>query len=122
MMFDGGTDDVITFPYQPGYSEIVSLSAAAREYNFGRTATEQSRNRFTSSLDRRTSLLAMVMDGGRVPEMFAKIWPHRLQDFRQHGSRGVVVEIDPPHISIVFPPHKAEQRKPIVASVQQLWR
>jgi hypothetical protein len=103
MMLDRGTNDVITVPHQPGYGEIVSLSAAAGEYHFSETATEQSRNRIPSALDRSPRFLSMMMDGGRVPEVLAKVRPHRLQNFRQYRGRGVIVEINPPHASIVFP-------------------
>jgi hypothetical protein len=78
MVLDGRTDDVITVLYQSGYGEIVSLSAAASENHLCGTATEQSSYRFTSALDRSAGLLAMMMDGRRIPEMLAKVRPHRL--------------------------------------------
>src|SRR6185312_5267569 len=102
VVLDSRTDDVVPLTNQSGYSQIVSLSAAAGEHDLSRTATQQIRHRLPSAFDRSPRLLAMMMNGGRVPEMLAKVRPHCLQDFRQHGGRGVVVEINPLHMSIVF--------------------
>src|SRR4051794_17645823 len=106
MMFDCGTDDVITVLYQPGYREVVSLSAAAGKYDLSRTATQQRSDRFASTFDRGPRLLTVMMNGGGVPEVVAKVRPHHFQNVRQYRGRGVVVEVNAPHTSIVFPLHK----------------
>jgi hypothetical protein len=63
MVLDGRTDDVVAIAHKPEYGEIVTLSAAAGEYNLGRTATQQRSHRLSCAFDCAPRLLPMMMDG-----------------------------------------------------------
>src|SRR6185312_11797607 len=43
----------------------------------------------------------MMVNRRRVSEVLTEVRPHRFKHFRQHWGRGVIVEINPPHTSIV---------------------
>jgi hypothetical protein len=38
-----------------------------------------------------------MMDGRRVSEMLAEVWPHGVENFGENGGAGVIVEIDSAH-------------------------
>src|SRR5580658_2753174 len=97
MMFNRRSDDVIARLYHPEQGEVVALGAAAGENHFGRTAVQQFGNILASMLHRGTRLLALLMNGRRIPELLDKMRPHRLKHFRQERSCGVVVEIHAMH-------------------------
>jgi hypothetical protein len=50
-------------------------------------------------------LLALLVDGRRVPEFFQEIRLHSFQNFRKQRRRRIIVEINPVHNSIDIPIH-----------------
>src|SRR6266852_7938288 len=101
MMLDRRNDDVVSESCQTKDGEIVSLSPAAGEDHLSRPASQKLSDRLARALDRGPCLLSMMMNRRRVPEMLAKIRPHRLEDFRQYGRGGLLVEINPAHTHIL---------------------
>jgi hypothetical protein len=82
---------------QPRYSEIVAFRTAAGKHDLGAAAAQQYSHRFAGALDGSPRLLPMMVDGGRVAKVLAKVRPHGLQHLGEHRSSRVVVEIDPSH-------------------------
>jgi hypothetical protein len=46
----------------------------------------------------------MMVDGGRVAKVLAKVRPHGLQNLRERRSSRVIVEIDPAHHAVSIVP------------------
>src|ERR1019366_625510 len=97
VMFNGRGDDMVAGPHQTKDRKIVGLRTAAGKHNLGGAAAQQGSNGFAGTLDRGPRLLSMMVDGGRVAKVLAKVRPHRLQYLGEHRSSRVVVEIDPSH-------------------------
>src|SRR6476646_5448526 len=97
MMLDGGADDMLSRLGEAENREVVGFGAAAGEDNLGRAAPQQSGNGLARALHRHSRLLSMMMERRRVPEMLPEVSLHGLKDRGQHGSGGVVVEIDMAH-------------------------
>src|SRR5438445_12185294 len=96
-MFDGRGNDMIALSHQSKCGEIVSFRTAARKHDLGGAAAEQCSHGFAGALDGGSRLLSMMVDGGRVAEVLAKVRPHGPQNFGEHRCGRVVVEIDPAH-------------------------
>src|SRR3982074_1941394 len=79
------------------YCQVVGLRAAAGKDDFRRAASQQPGPGPPRALPRRSRLLAMMMDGRRIPEALPEVGLHGLQDCRQHGRGGVIVEVDAAH-------------------------
>src|SRR6476646_7632361 len=99
-MLDGRGDYVIARADEAKNRQVIALSTAAGEDDFGGTRADQRSHGVARALDCGPGMLAMMMDGRRVAELFEKKWPGRVQNFGQHGRGGVVIEIDPAHIHI----------------------
>ena len=79
------------------YCQVVGLRAAAGKDDFRRAASQQRGHGLPRALHRRSRLLAMMMDGRRIPEALSEVGLHGLKDCRQHGRGGVIVEVDAAH-------------------------
>ena len=88
---------MVARPRQPKDRKIVRFCSTAGKHNLGGAAAQQGGHGFASALDGGPRLLSMMVDGGRVAKVLAKVWPHGLQDLGEHRSSRVVVEIDPAH-------------------------
>ena len=97
VMFDGRGDDVVARPHHSKNCKIVAFRTAAGKYDLRGAAAQQCGHGFARALNRGPRLLPMMMDGGRVAEMLAKVRPHGIHHFGEHRSSRVVVEIDPSH-------------------------
>ena len=84
--------------------KIVGLGAAAGKHDLGGAAAQQCSNGFARALDGGPRLLSMMVDGGRVAKVLAKVRPHGLKNLGEHRSRCVVIEIDPPHHAVSIVP------------------
>src|ERR1700676_1691509 len=111
VMFDGRSNDMVARARQAEYSEIVAFGAAAGKHDFRGAAAQQCGHGFTRTLDRRPRLLSMMVDGGRVAEMLAKVRPHGLQNLGEHRCGRVVVEIDASHHNASIVPMRGATRQ-----------
>src|ERR1700746_3991354 len=102
MMFDGGSDRVVTRLKQSKKGEVVCLRTAAGENHFRRAAAEQGSHRFARAFDCGARLLPMMMDRRGIAEVFGKIRPHSFEHLRQKRCGGVIVKVDPTHDSFLF--------------------
>ena len=102
VMFDGRGDDVVAGLRHSKYRQIVGLRAAAGKHDLRGAAAQQRSHRFAGALDRGARLLSMMVDGGRVAEVLAKVGPHGLQHLGKHRGGRVVVEIDPSHLCCFY--------------------
>ena len=97
-MLDAGSDHMIAGLDQSRDRKIVALGSAASEDDLRCFAAEQLRHRFACVLDGGACLLPVAVDGRGVAEALQKVWAHRLEDLRQYGRGGVVVEVNAVHI------------------------
>jgi hypothetical protein len=82
---------------QPKQSEVVALGASAGKDDFGRTTVQQVGYLFASVFNRRTGLLPLLMDRGRVAKLFYEVRAHRLEHIGQERGGRIVVEVYPAH-------------------------
>ena len=103
-MLDGRGDDVSAvrlgrFAHSPD-GQIVCFRASRSEHDFVRPRANQRRDLATRFVHGGTCLLAEQVHAGGVPVILRQVRHHRGEDTRIHWSRGAMIEIDSPHVSV----------------------
>src|ERR1051326_1363394 len=101
MMLDCGSNYMIPGTDQTENRKIVSFGTSAREDHLGGAASQQRGHGLASALDGGPRLLSMMMDGRRVSKVLRVVRTHGVQHRKQHWCGGIIVEVNPPHTSIL---------------------
>src|SRR5262249_19548145 len=97
VVFHGRGNDVVARLCQAEDSKIVAFGPTAGEDDFGRTASQERGYTLPGIFYRSAGVLAVMVDGRRIPELRAVKRPHRFEHLGQQRRRGVVVHVDAAH-------------------------